>query len=257
MLKKILWAYDFSEHALGAGRVAKALAQATGAQILAVYAARTERLGRKDKVLRNLAEDAASLGAEHKFLEAGDIPKAIVSEAESWGADLIVMGKAKVPEIESHFAGPVARRVLSLSPVPVLLACEEPGIPKIESVMVPVDFSETSKRALEFAKELSQALGAQLEVLHVFEYADEPPTAQEMERAREKMDRWLGSLEAKVLIYPATEAHLGIKDAVLRERPGLVVMGSRGLSGIEKWLLGSVTERALRLVREPVIVVKD
>ncbi len=256
MLKKILWAYDFSEHAEGAGRVAKALADATGAQILALYAARSEKMGRKDRVLKNLAEKAKELGAEHKFAEATDVPKAIVSEAEAWGADLIAMGRARVPELERSYAGPVARRVLALSERPVLLAGAEPGVPKIEGVLVPVDFSESSKKALEFAKGLAEALDAELKVLHVFEYADEPPTAEEMERAREKMDRWLGGLEARVIIYPSTEAHLGIRDVVLRERPGLVVMGSRGLSGIEKWLLGSVTERALRLLREPVIVVK-
>ena len=53
------------------------------------------------------------------------------------------------------------------------------------------------------------------------------------------------------------EPHLGIKKCVDEVNASVVVMGSRGKKGLNRLILGSVTEKVIGLIDVPVLVVKD
>src|SRR4051812_31735738 len=141
-----------------------------------------------------------------------------------------------------------------------------------QSILVPVDYSEPSRRALELA--LSLADNAEVTVIHVW---DRPPYVGEevvahadgsrrslSELIRSNAERDMTDFLAQVLVPPdkTLEHHLVSGDpvsAIITEasKPGydVVVVGTHGRTGMTKLLLGSVTERLIRLSPIPVLTV--
>ena len=138
-------------------------------------------------------------------------------------------------------------------------------------ILVPVDFSDHSVRALEIARELAKTFGSKLVLLHCYQvnpgsvspYGIVLPesfdreireaAARRLEEWREKAAADGVDAEARV---SANLPSMGITDAATEEKADLIVMGTRGLSGIKHVLLGSVAERTLRTAPCPVLTVK-
>jgi nucleotide-binding universal stress UspA family protein len=149
---------------------------------------------------------------------------------------------------------------------------------KISSILVPIDFSDSSRDALEQAVFFAERFDARLEVLHVWEVpayvrpdlvvwmegSDEhrKPMAEVAEaRAEQEMDAFLRKLplEARRRI---TERLVGGNPVevilrLTRDEPfDLVVMGTHGRTGLSHLLLGSVAERVVRGAGCPVLTVR-
>ena len=143
----------------------------------------------------------------------------------------------------------------------------------IHKILVPVDFSEHSQRALDEAVGLAKKFGAELTVLHCYElpmpgfdrhpYATVAPESYVeavRKAAEETTRRWSERARAEGLSveeqvkagFPASE----IADLAQDIGADLIVMGTRGLSGLEHVLLGSVAERTIRIAPCPVLTVK-
>ncbi len=142
---------------------------------------------------------------------------------------------------------------------------------RIEKILVPVDFSEHSARALEMAIDLAKAFGAELQLLHCYQaqplsispYGIVLPEGFDRdvrEAAERRVEEWRGKvmlegIEVGVRLssrFPSLE----ISETASEVGADLIVMGTRGLSGIKHVLLGSVAERTLRLAPCPVLTVK-
>ena len=141
---------------------------------------------------------------------------------------------------------------------------------RIERILCPNDFSEFSRRALEHAAALAKWYGAEVVVLHVqpaltsveaMPVAVGPvPLAQtSRETILLELGRELEPLERARVRHEVALAEGGAVEQILRTaaetRCDLVVMGSHGRSGFERWVLGSVTEKVLRKATVPVLVV--
>jgi len=146
---------------------------------------------------------------------------------------------------------------------------------KIETLLVPMDFSVHSKKALQYAIHLARSLGAKLHLLHCYgidmlqAFPYDPPYLTNLppdfdERVREaaenKLEKFRAEAEAQGV---AAEIHLSRSfpsDAILQTAEELdadmIVMGTRGLTGLKHVLLGSVAERAIRIAPCPVVTVK-
>jgi nucleotide-binding universal stress UspA family protein len=133
-------------------------------------------------------------------------------------------------------------------------------------ILVPVDFSPHSHRALALARELSSRFGAPLQLLHVVELLHTPlkpgglsSRLEETPGLREKYEAalrdMLGETPGDVMVADGSPAG-GILWWREKLDAGLVVMGSRGITGFEKLLLGSVAETVARFCEVPVAVVK-
>lgn len=138
-------------------------------------------------------------------------------------------------------------------------------------ILVPTDFSECSRAALDRAVSLAERLGATIEVVHVVElphYLEGqvmvPTTTGKSEsldtillrHASTEMERFLGSgpggLRARLESGPAVEK---IVDVATQGGFDLIVMGTHGRKrGV---VTGSVTERVVRRAPCPVLAVRD
>ncbi len=139
----------------------------------------------------------------------------------------------------------------------------------IRTVLVPVDGSEPSRRAVERAVEVAEPLGARLVVLEVIE--EFGPLPGKYDAAPEGLDRteWLAAErfdEVRDLLssdrvswelrveegYPAEV----ICDLAEREGVDLIVMGHRGLSPVARFLIGSVSDKVVRNAPCSVMIVR-
>lgn len=143
---------------------------------------------------------------------------------------------------------------------------------RFQKILVPVDFSEHSAKALNVAIDLAKAFGGKLELLHCYQvqpagvspYGIVLPESFDRE-IREAAARQLAEWREKVTAQGVeAEANLSamfpslaISETASEIGADLIVMGTRGLSGIKHVLLGSVAERTLRAAHCPVLTVKS
>jgi len=141
---------------------------------------------------------------------------------------------------------------------------------EFKQIICPVDFSESSVRALAHAAALARWYQAQLTVLHVvptFEAMQvrgdvaEPVrvvTPMSREQVLEEMNRSLNLAALSPRAVPIAESgdpQATIIDQALSKRADLIVVGTHGLRGFKRLVLGSVTESVLRDAPCPVLTV--
>jgi nucleotide-binding universal stress UspA family protein len=143
-------------------------------------------------------------------------------------------------------------------------------------VLVPVDYSEPSRKALAAGLRLAQTLGSKVVVLHAW---DCPPIAAQVraapaspgaahrplgeliaDAAATELDRFVQSAVAADAVRLETRLVSGspvraILEELASKNYGFVVMGTHGHTPAGSLLLGSVTERVLRLSATPVLVI--
>ena len=148
---------------------------------------------------------------------------------------------------------------------------EKPKTPelKISNVLVPIDFSEPSLRAIELALPLVKRLGAELHFLHVF--APDYPLASMVAmplivpepQVGQRVRRHLKDVAAKYLVSLRPQNIHAIKGRPFAEicrlardlGIDLIVTSTRGQTGMKHLLLGSTAERVVRYSPCPVLVV--
>jgi len=138
-------------------------------------------------------------------------------------------------------------------------------------ILVPVDFSNHSSRALQTAIELAKAFGAKLHLLHCYQinvgaispYGLVIPESFDRdirEAATKQLAQWADKVTAQKIEVDSEVSPLFPSEAIAStaERIGadLIVMGTRGLSGIKHVMLGSVAERTVRIAPCPVLTLK-
>jgi nucleotide-binding universal stress UspA family protein len=134
----------------------------------------------------------------------------------------------------------------------------------ISRILCPVDFSEYSARAVAYAVAMAQWYQARLTMLHVWvnlASLDLPPLVLEEDERRTLLDEMgrfsgpHGGVSIDLHIREASDVHQGILDHAEALGADLLILGSHGRKGVQRLLLGSVTERLLRKVTCPVMVV--
>ncbi|KTT22146.1 MULTISPECIES: universal stress protein [Pseudacidovorax] len=141
-------------------------------------------------------------------------------------------------------------------------------------ILVPIDGSETSMLAVSKASGLALAFGSRITLIHVIDnypfigvgadYAlgQNEYLAAATASANTALARGVAALAAEGLhsdqrVIDGHVVHEGIVDTAKALGCDLIVMGSHGRTGIEKLLLGSVTQRVLQEAPMPVLVVKE
>jgi nucleotide-binding universal stress UspA family protein len=142
----------------------------------------------------------------------------------------------------------------------------------MKKVLVCTDFSDPSRKALEYGRDLARTFGASLRVLHVVEsvragyaldagYVGFPELQKQMEdAAREELsaivtDDDRRTLKAQATIVSSPSASRAIVDYAKDEGIDLIVVGTHGRGGMSRMLLGSVAERIVRTAPCPVLTV--
>ncbi len=290
-MKKLLVATDFSSTARAALRFARTLSGHTGATLELITVSRDPRAdtwvtlsGNPDthtdgvtsaarSELERLCDEVLSkedLSEAPVHVRVGEVTQSVLAVAQDTDADVVVCGATGTTRLQALFFGATANRLVRQSTLPVLIVPDsDADAPAIDTVLAPVDMSETSKRSLRLAADIAHAASARLVILHA---AIAPPSKNDpfIAHMAKSPKAWRAEIDAKIDTFLA-DALPGVTPAeilVRTERPAeaileaakesnadLICMGTHGRSGLARFQLGNTAERILRRAPCPVLTV--
>jgi nucleotide-binding universal stress UspA family protein len=206
----------------------------------------------------------------------------IVAEAKTAGADLIAMSTRRESALARGILGSVTDRVLHSTSTPLLILQPEDiddasvGSGFIRHIIVPLDGSTLSEDAVGPATELARATGAEIVFTEVVQipvygmdmggvgygavhYAEELDTKVQEDSAMEYLTGFIENAETAG-IKARGKVRVGnpsiqIVDEASESEGSIIVMATHGAGGLKRWMIGSVTDKAIRSAHRPVLVI--
>ena len=218
------------------------------------------------------SEERDNLEMVYTLAEGKHAAPAIIEHADRRQADVIVLGTHGRRGLRHLLLGSVAEEVIRRAPCPVLVVHrrEERGIGPVRHIAAPVDFSEQARVALRQAKHLAALYDARLTLLYVAEehmvpfFSDtgiptftvmkiDPDIVAKAGEALQQLDAETEGPEVPTsYAVRRGQPPYEVVEFVREEQADLIVMGTRGLAGVERGMIGSVTERVVRTASCPV-----
>ena len=289
-LNRIFVPTDFSETANLAVRQAVVLAQMYQAELVVLHARllydddssqlpeAVERLKQEEariltKLKQSVPQSNPAVSIRHEIIRGYSAPSAILGYVNQNDFDLIVIGTHGRSGIEQLLLGSVAEKIVRYAPSPVLTVHRKSTvIESYQNIIVPFDFSEHAQRALRTAFRVSPEKG-EIHLVYVFEKDTHPEMYSwnlassidlmpQLEiKIRQKMDAVLHTLKTggrtvHKIIMDGTP-HKKIAEYVNNAQAELVIMSTQGLVGLDRFLLGSTTERIIRSVNTQILTLKQ
>lgn len=206
--------------------------------------------------------------------ERGDaVAPALVQYTESKDIDMITMGTYGRRGVKRAFYGSVAEETLRTAPAPVFavrVPDNDESATSVDRIVAPIDFSDPSRQALQQSHRLATLYEVPLKLVHAVEspstpsvYESRSPTVSShkaKEKAEAALEEWGSDLatEGQNVSYVVHRGDPG--PSILRSAPNetdVIVMATRGLRGVRRAVLGSVTEEVLRGARGPVLAARN
>ncbi len=288
-LRTILLAHDLTATASAATTYALRVARKTGATLHVVcadtlygsppaqgaHAASGTRAPESDRWLEEtLALDTSGVETRYAFVRGLAPAPVLLDYARDNDIDLIVTGTRGRRGVSRVLIGSVAEEIVRHAPCPVLTV--RPGATAVASVsriLVPIDFSSHSVRALRHALAVADMFGASLTLLHAVENRLHPAFYGVALQSAYDADPFLddksiaqmkkvlaeagGDEDAAEFVVRAGVAPGVILDVAREHEVDLIVMGTHGLTGMERFFMGSVAEKVLRNAPCPVFTLKS
>lgn len=280
MIMKILTCMYGGEHGYTALKIASQIARATGGALTVIYV--VEKLPErfrtsfhytiveggktladllhglpflKEKIYKRVDEITEEYGLKaEKKMVAGKTSDVILEESEK-GYDLVVVGSAGMSGIERFLYGSVSYEVAEYANVPVLVVKKDVSLDRI---LVCTDGSESAEEAEFLAGSLAKALGAEVTLLSVAPEYIEPEEAERCDLVGKRMLKDVFGIEAEPLCI-AGKGVKSVREAILKEAPGydLIVVGSRGLSKLQRVKMGHVSLAVKEKAETNVLIVRN
>lgn len=234
-----------------------------------------ERLQKQlDQLRDRLAADYPQITT---CLREGVVHSTVVSRANEIHADLIVIGTHGHTGVTHMLLGSVAERVVRFASVPVLtvgpggVGASTASLAAPKKIVCPIDFSGPSLFALDHAVALARATSAELHITHVvpllayavasrdpvddpgFEARIRKDVAERLEALKAKLTD--GALKVSVSTVDGAP-YEGIRRVADQEKATMIVIGTHGHTGLDRFLLGSVAEKVVRTAHVPVLAVR-
>lgn len=286
-VERILCPTDFSRSAASAQKLAVQTAREHGAELFLYHAVPTHSQDTRalgdmlEEFLaeaeaqseRQLSREVAAIGKDvfvkHVVERSVNAFNGILAQALTFRPDLMIVATHAGVNGDQSFLGTVSGNVIRHAPCSVWTVRPGAKIPEGDaprSVLVPVDFSDGARRAIDVAKAVMRPQDTLL-ALHVLHnpshgasYDGDPVHVFEVDIAlRAKLalevEDWLEGTSCEVEIREGDVASI-ILDVARRRRSDLVVMGTRGLTGVDYLMVGSVAEKIVCASPVPVVVAK-
>ena len=287
--KKILIPVDFSKHSQIAVSKGVSLAQVYHAAVYFLHVG--ENASRSARALSRFLDRVRpeSSVPMKKLVAQGGPASTILSVAKRIGADAIVMGTRGISGLKHLVQGSVAEKVLRESALPVIVIKKEKQIQfdryvlpqirnvegafQVDKILVPLDFSPASKRALQHAVSMASFYNSTIYTLTVFdkkfkEYGVDHEKHTSVIVKGEKIRLW----EEFPELLREIDCHLPhtrlkrmllsgdpfskIESVVQKKEIDLIVMGTNGRTGLEHFFIGSVAEKVIRSVDCSVMTIR-
>lgn len=299
-ISRILFASDFSEGAAHAQAHAVIWAEKTGARLDLLHVLEFQPGMDPEQPVNKMYLDQLRSQADQGLrqivaaleptrvtiaarVESGVPSQMIVQTARELDADLIILGTRGLSGLEHLLVGSTAERVIKTAPCPVVAVRTVPQQPgraaasadmrpslAIQKMLVPVDFSDCSLEALEYAIFVAKLYQASVTIIHV----PEPITfgidftlrqVEERRGLRKRTESWLSEVTQLLSTQGVAAGYQVLGGLPADSVPAyardhscdLIVMGTHGRRGFSHALSGSVTESVIRHAPCPVLTLKS
>lgn len=202
--------------------------------------------------------------------------KEILQIVEDTQADLVVAATHSRSGIERLLLGSVSRKLMHTLSVPFLIIPGNMPLEQLDrplgSVLIACDFSPDSAKGVHWGIDFTQAFGAKLTMATVIENSQlEQLMKLDPQKEHDMADNLQSELHQKLMetlpekyrdsIHPETvvlagQPHEELNKYAILNQIDLIVMGVHGRGIIENLLVGSTTDRLVRLGQFPVMAVR-
>jgi nucleotide-binding universal stress UspA family protein len=279
---RILLSTDGSQDAVRAAGAASDLAKRSGAELHVVHVWHDVRGFAHDfvkKELRRQGQEILDEQLERIRASGGEITKAylrrgrtsneVIALCKEIDAGLLVVGSRGLGTVQRILMGSQSEEIVHHAQVPVLVIRGAEDFWPPARIVIGEDFSDDARKAGELVAAIGKFYGAQ--GLLVYSHPDLPEvppgeTRSRVENLTEMRERDESMLEERARELeeilgsrPETRISGGYPANVLLEasqevRPSLVAVGSRGLAGLIRTRLGSVSTKVVTAARGPVLI---
>lgn len=211
------------------------------------------------KIIRDAEEffKKENIEVETVLVRAEDPAEKILQMVKESKYDLLVMGNISETQAEHFALGSIAEKISLYAECPVLITKKKT---EITNLLVPVDGSRQAEKALEHAVLLCQHFkGAKMTILHVIDsqlFELQPKYAQEVGKNILRQ----ASAKAKEIDYDERlefgDAAITIMKVAKQEDYDLIILGSRGIGTVKRYLLGSVSADVSMHAQRSVLIVR-
>ncbi len=281
----VLVPIDFSESAQELFRFSQQFIKSMDAKMTLLYVCPSTALALVDgEKLENYGEEYL----EQQRLSASDLKERIQTKiatgtpsheiarvASRSSHDLILITTHGNTGLKHVLMGSTAERIIRHAKTPVLVHRPKPtktksSVCRFKKIMVPVDFSNTSKETLAYAQCFAKDFGATLDIIHVVE----PPVYPEfgyahlavkeravLKAAKEQLADFIESEKVDMDLVNTSSvktgsSHFQITEWAKKKKSDLIILSTHGNTGLKHVLLGSTAERVVQHAPCSVLVVR-
>lgn len=276
MFKRLMLATDFSVPAMMAATAAQQIAKAFDAAVTLTHVAPptglTEEEGAEALAVLHEAQFHSLSQVERLLLHAERAPYAICDAAKKRAVDLIVAGRHGEHGLAERLIGTTTERIARHAPCSVYVShpARQDQPVMLKHIVAACDFSGNAQPALIAAANMARQFGAYVSLVHVFDllpgvellqepYALHPDTtftAMLTDKLEEQRKQHFEGLPAEVRVLRHKSTVTALCDLASDVEADLIIAGTHGLTGLPRFLLGSVAERLIRHAPCSVLVVR-
>jgi nucleotide-binding universal stress UspA family protein len=128
-----------------------------------------------------------------------------------------------------------------------------------KKILVPLDGSKLAERVLPFARRLADSFGAAVELLRASDPDARPPFWPPQASAKylkEVSEKYFAASAQVAEVAEVGEPAQVVVDRAKTDPACLIAMATHGMSGIRRWLLGSVAAKVVQTAANPVLLVR-
>ena len=284
MFEKILIPIDFSKFSKYALHCGIQLAEKCGAEVFVVhilnFLANIEQAAKGiapgvnwlAAVGKDLKEFVAAEAYERQRLDVlanENVYSEILKYARHHNAELIVVGSHGRSDFVNTILGSTTQRLMRHSPIPVMVVpkTRNEGMPmKFQNLLVPIDFSDISIKALRLGIQMAQSWNSILHLIHVVDLDAYSEAQKSAGRALPELPETLDVSPTINSIVEKAEYKGSSKITTVLGDPGeeilryagehdidFIVMGSHGRKGLDRILIGSTATAVAKHSPVPII----
>ena len=220
-----------------------------------------------ENLLNSIREKLSQFEVE-TVIDIGSPADVIVEKEETYNVDLTILGGHQKGLVERILLGSTSEAVVKHSKKPVLVI-KGHAIKKLQNVAVAYDFSEVGDAMLRYAKEFLKPFGSKISLIHVEEEIEIPileklginllpqireKKAEKLQQIKEEFEK--EGLSCEVVYIEEREPAEGVIEVLQKGDFDMVMVANKGLSGLKRIMMGSVSLDILRKAHIPVFVYK-
>jgi nucleotide-binding universal stress UspA family protein len=191
----------------------------------------------------------------HETVEFDEAFDGIMAIAIKYDCEFIVMGSNGSEGLHEVFIGSNTEKVVRFSHIPVLVIKEEIPIFNIKSFIFASNLTLNNRGAFEKALAFSKLLDVELNLVYI-NTPHKFKTTKEIYQSFDEFSSPLTFNSSKFQVYNDVTVERGIRNLAIKMNANLIGIGTHGRKGISHFISGSLAEKIVNHIKNPIVTFK-